>query len=147
MNDDKKHALAQYITEVIVSRLSHKAKEREEALADVLRLGTLDVDEKTARKAASLIPELPQALYRRWAAMFTKRLIETVSEQQIDDLCRPTPEARATLALVYVMFMESERMVEVVCEDLKNASECKLTDPDPAHLLSSWLRSALSGKD
>lgn len=143
MNDDKKQLVIQYITDVILSRLSHEAERRKEALADVLRLGTLDVDEKTASEAAALIPELPQALYRRWAMMFAKRLIETVPEEQIDDLCRPTTKDQSTLALIYIMFMESERMVTVVSEDLKNACDCKTTDADPAALLSAWLKTAL----
>ena len=146
MNDEKKQAITQYVTDVILSRLSHEAGRREEALADVLRLGKLDVDENTAREAAALIPELPQALYRRWAVMFAKRLMETVPEAQLDDLCRPNPEDQSVLALVYVMFMESERMVGIVAEDLKNACDCKLTDSDPSDLLTVWLKTALAGK-
>ena len=115
-----------FITERILSRISGKGERRDEALRDVLGLKIPHLDRRSIEDIAGLVPELPVSLYRKWAGMFTDRLLETVEPQHISDLCQGTPESDASLLLVYAMFMESARMERVVADDLKSLGDPSL---------------------
>lgn len=125
----------QFIAERILSRIAGKGERRDEALRAVIDLAIPNLDDKAIAGIAAAIPELPLPLYRKWVDMFVDRLLETVCPQQIEELCRGTPESDASLLLVYVMFMESARMERVVARDLKALDEKSV--PDAA---DAWLR-------
>ena len=125
----------QFIAERILSRIAGKGERRDEALRAVIDLAIPNLEDKDIAGIAAAIPELPLSLYRKWVDMFVDRLLETVCPQQIEELCRGTPESDASLLLVYVMFMESARMERVVAQDLKALDEKNV--PDAA---GTWLR-------
>ena len=114
---------AEYIISTITQRFCTDKVRREEALRDVLAICNPGKDSKSIDSIARSVPELPADIYRKWAAMFAQRLYETVAPEQIDDLCLGTPESVATLTLVFVMFMESERMEKQVAMDLQEYSQ------------------------
>ena len=110
-----------HITAVLLGRLSHPdpdGERRGEALYDFLALSLPDMDEASLKSIAAKVPELPPALYRKWAGLFAERLLETIPQNQLEELCNGGEDNNATLALVYLMFMESERMEKQVAEDL-----------------------------
>lgn len=125
----------QFIAERILSRIAEKGERRDEALRAVIDLAIPNLDDKAIAGIAAAIPELPTMLYRKWVDMFVDRLLETVCQSQIEELCQGTPESDASLLLVYVMFMESARMERVVAQDLKALGEKNA--PDAA---DAWLR-------
>lgn len=136
--------LKEKIVASILNRFAAATEQREEALSDVLGLTVPGIDETDAQKLAALVPQLPVDMYARWAALFADRLLETVPAAQVEELCLGTEESEATLALVYVMFMESERMEKTVAEDLKELGlRLSGTDEDAA-LLGAWLRSRMT---
>lgn len=132
MNDAQQR---EFIAERILSRIAGKGLRRDEALRAVIDLAIPNLDDKAIAGIAAAIPELPLSLYRKWVDMFVDRLLETVCSQQIEELCRGTPESDASLLLVYVMFMESARMERVVARDLKALDENNV--PNSA---GAWLR-------
>ena len=109
----------EYIVAHVVNSFSTDKGQREEALREVLALTELGKNEKAAADLAAAIPALPPALYEKWAGMFAERMLETVAMEQIEELCRPTDNNRATLSLLFSMFMESERMEKQKLADLQ----------------------------
>lgn len=91
---------------------------RGEALREFLALSLPGLDEGSVGTLAELVPELPEELYRKWIDMFTDRLLETIPQDQLDELCSGTTANNATLTMVYLMFMESARMEKQVAQDL-----------------------------
>lgn len=141
-----KENLRHTIMRGILDRLSPQGERREEALAEVFNLTVPGMEKAAAANLAALVPVLPDSLYERWAGMFADRLLETVPFEQIRDLCKPDEESRGTLALVYLMFMESERMEKQVTEDLKTLA-VEQGDPGGAALaVSAWLRRRMTGQ-
>ncbi len=136
--------LREHVISSILRRFSPTAEARQAALADVLLLGMPHLNKERAMTLAGEVPELPVSLYERWAGMFAERLFATVPEDQIRDLCLGTPESDASLALVFVMFMESERMEQVVAEDLKALPAHAETNADRAAGLPLWLKGRTS---
>ncbi|MDR2488331.1 MAG: hypothetical protein LBD42_02370 [Desulfovibrio sp.] len=123
-----------YITEYICAHISGKGERRDEALRAVLGISIPHLDDEALADIAAKIPELPASLYSKWINMFADRLLETVSSEQITDLCQGTPESDASLLLVYAMFMESARMEQVAAEDIRTL------DADyPPEIIDAWL--------
>ncbi len=137
-------ALREHVISSILQRFSPSAEARRDALADVLLLGLPALDKEQAVKLAKEVPELPASLYEKWAGLFADRLFATVPEDQIRDLCRGTPEEDASLALVFVMFMESARMEKVVAEDLRSLPLPAEKDEDRVARLNLWLKGRAS---
>ena len=111
-------AMKTFITARLLSRVASEGEKRDEALRAVLGIAAPGVDDATMAELVDKTPELPPALYEKWADMFTDRLLNTVPHEQIHELCLNTPESNASLQLVYAMFMESERMEREVAADL-----------------------------
>ena len=132
--------MREFITRSILGRLSGAGAHREEALRDVLGLTVPNLDDAAAKGIAAMVPALPASLYEKWARLFVDRLLETVPQAQIADLCQGTDESNATLALVYVMFMESERMEKMVAEDLRALGVEEASKDDSAALVGAWLK-------
>ena len=109
----------EYIVAHLLQRFSTDKAHREDALREVLALTELGKDEKATASLAAAIPALPASLYEKWAGMFADRLLETASSEQTEELCSPTDDNRATLTLLFSMFMESERMEKQKVEDLQ----------------------------
>lgn len=104
----------------VMRHVSAREERREEALRDYCGILMPDLDRNTVQKLAAMIPAVMPELYRRWADMFVESLMQTASPEHLAALCENTPEAQATVALVFVMFLESERMERQVARDLED---------------------------
>ncbi len=138
-------ALRRRVVERILARFAPDGETRREALRDVLMLGIPNLNEESAAEMARFVPELPAELYEKWAGLFADRLLETADERTIGDLCAGDADNEAALALVFAMFMESERMEKIVAEDLKNLPGAAPGGEDKAALLGLWLRGRSTG--
>lgn len=139
-----KHEMHVFITTRIISRMAHAGARRDEALREILSVSAPGLDDRTIAELAAAVPELPAALYEKWAGMFADRMLETVPEEQIAELCRNTEESNAALMLLYSMFMESERMEKVVAEDIGQLDGAARGDEEKAALLGALLRKNIS---
>jgi hypothetical protein len=97
-----------------------------------------------------MVPPLMPALYRRWIGMFVERLLETTPQEQLAVLCDGSRENDAALALVFVMFLESERMEKQMSEDLQalgsqpGQGPAGGMDAQMADLAASYLRARVA---
>ena len=132
------------IIATILERFSAQKEHRQAALRDVLGITVTHVDERALEHFASQVPELPEELYGKWATLFCERLMETIPGTQLVDLCAGTVESEATLALVYVMFMESERMEKIVAADLQALGVSLSSPDDDSTLLGAWLKARMT---
>lgn len=112
MND----ALHTTVISKIMQKFDKNSLSRTEALRDVLLLQDQSVE--NASHLAETIPELPLALQCKWATLFADRLFATVSREQIEDLCLPDKQNEAALTMVFVLFLESERMEKQMEADI-----------------------------
>ncbi|MFO7597161.1 MAG: hypothetical protein R6W92_12575 [Desulfocurvibacter africanus] len=135
--------LRKHIVEVILEHVSRDEARRREALSEFFGVTLPAVDDAQTQRLAELVPPLLPVLYEKWANMFASRLFETVPEEQIEDLCRSGEKNRATLLLVYIMFMESERMEKQVAQDLR-AHGLQLAPEAGQDAVASYLRARLS---
>ncbi|MDR1125897.1 MAG: hypothetical protein LBM64_07545 [Deltaproteobacteria bacterium] len=125
MTPDQVHA---HITPIILKRLDSDQGRRGEALRDFLALNLPGLDEAATASIASLAPRLPESLYRKWIGLFIDRMLATVEPAQIKDLCSGGEKNAAALGMLYMLFMESERMEKQVPADLANLAEFRKTD-------------------
>ena len=136
--------IRRYIEEVVTGKFSEQQEIRTEAVKEVLNLAIGDIDEKALENFAAFVPAIPLTIYQKWAEMFSAKLLETVQKNQLLELCKDTEENRATLALVYIMFMESERMEKVVSSDLQKLGMELANPEDCATMLGTWLKTRIS---
>lgn len=129
-----------FITTRILLRLAHAGARREEALREILRVSHPMLDDAAIARLTAMVPELPSRMYEKWATLFADRLLETIPETQLAELCRNTEESNSALMLVYSMFMESERMEKVVAEDLESLSGDIPMDEEQTALIISLLQ-------
>lgn len=119
-----------FITRTILERISGQGERRNEALRAVFALASPQLDKTALNALAWNTPELPPVLYKKWADMFAGRMLETVDRNVLAELCSGTEENTASLLLLYVMFMESERMEKQVALDVQALAE---QDGTPGH--------------
>lgn len=138
-----------HLISTVLEQVARNEVRRTEAIAEFFSVAAPGLNRKKAEDAAGLVPPLLPKLYEKWAGMFADRLLETASEAQIADLCQDTDKSRATVLLVYIMFMESERMEQQVAKDL---AEVGLANEEQAAKFQEMLTSSLrpggvQGKD
>lgn len=133
-----------HLAEVVLARLTDSQDRRSEALGEFMGVTMPCIDGKTADNVAAMVPEIPSSVYGKWVSMFVDRLFETVSLDQLAELCSGTEENNATIALVYVMFMESERMERQVAEDLATLGLEQAQQDDVGNTLADYLRAKLA---
>lgn len=136
--------LKTYIITAILKRLDENPTSRHEALQEFMGVSLPSVGDASANSVSRLIPELPLSVYEKWATMFAERLLETVPRNQVEELCSGTEENNAALSLVYLMFMESERMEKQVAEDLAALGVSMSAIDDAGNALGSYLRARLA---
>ncbi len=140
-----KARLRKHIIDTILEHVSRDEARRREALSEFFGVTLPAVDDAQTQRLAELVPPLLPELYEKWAGMFVERLFETVPEEQIEDLCRPGEKSRATLLLVYIMFMESERMEKQVAQDLRERGiTAGVQDEASQDAMANYLRARLS---
>lgn len=125
---------------VILDKFSGSAERRQEALAEYFMVTMPNVPEDAARRLAELIPDLMPELYSKWIGEFAERLFETVPDEQLQFLCDGSVENNAALGLVFLMFMESERMEKQTEEDLRQYAREHSGSDDMGDLVAAYLR-------
>ena len=122
----------------VLEKFSSTAERRREALEEYFMV-TMPTSDAAAH-LAQLIPDLMPELYRKWIDLFVDRLFETIPDEQLQHLCDGTVENNASLGLVFLMFMESERMEKQVEEDLREYGLKHSQDEDMGNLVADYLR-------
>jgi hypothetical protein len=125
---------------VILDKFANSAERRQEALTEYFLVTMPNVTADAAERLAGLIPDLMPELYKKWINQFADRLFETVSDDQLQHLCDGSVENNAALGLVYLMFMESERMEKESEEDLRRYALEHSGDADMGDLVAEYLR-------
>ncbi len=134
-----------HIINTVLARLSRSPERRAEALKDFLALN-LPLGEDAAAELSNLIPQAPDTLYQKWAGLFADRLLETLPQDQLAELCDNSPDNSAALVLTYLMFMESARMERQIADDLR-ALGPHAQDDGMGALPASRLNAAISSPD
>lgn len=132
------------IFDVVLARFDQDDDRRRQALLEFMAVSMPGMADAAADKVAGMIPPVLPELYKRWAGMFADRLLETVPRAQIVDMCEGGDEGEATLALVFLMFMESERMEEQVRRDLAEHGLERTGDDDMADAAAGYVRARLA---
>ncbi|SHN66352.1 hypothetical protein [Desulfovibrio litoralis] len=135
--------ISQHIQEVILKTVYKEEKQRTEALYDFLALSMPNISEDQLKQLSSLIPQLSQALYLKWSKQCAERMLETVSKQQLIELCQPTKDNEAAIILVYLMFMESARMEKEIKKDLSE-QQLPNNNPELTAAISAYMQAQLS---
>lgn len=135
--------IVQQISKVINERIRQSNGGRTDAMADFLSLSLPHLDEARAQRLGELIPALPQKLYDKWVGMFTARLLETIPHNQLEELCSGSAENDATLAMVYILFMESERMEQEVAKDFAEFGFEATNGTDASSGLAAYLKAQM----
>ncbi len=125
---------------VILDKFSNSAERRREALAEYFLVTMPNISQDAAERLATLIPDLMPELYSKWIGEFCERLFETIPDEQIQHLCDGTTENNAAMGLVFLMFMESERMEKQVEEDLRSYALKHSGSDDMGDLVAAYLR-------
>jgi hypothetical protein len=125
---------------VILDKFSGNSERRQEALTEYFLVTMPNVPEDAAKRLAELIPNLMPDLYSKWIGEFAERLFETVSDEQLQHLCDGSVENNAALGLVFLMFMESERMEKQTEEDLRRYAREHSGSDDMGDLVAAYLR-------
>ncbi len=125
---------------VILDKFSNTEERRREALAEYFLVTMPNVSQEAADRLAGLIPNLMPELYSKWIGEFADRIFETVPDEQLQHLCVGTAENNAALGLVFLMFMESERMERQTEEDLRAYALKHSGGDDMGDLVAAYLR-------
>ncbi len=133
-------AIRGHITWTLMQRLDQDARRRTEALKDYLTITMPNLDEKTAAHLGSMVPTILPDLYAKWIDLFVTRLFETVPKDQLELMCDGSEENVATLVLIYIMFLESERMEQQIEDDLKAYGLEHTNDQDTGGIVADYLR-------
>jgi hypothetical protein len=132
--------LRAHIFLVILDKFSGGRERRQEALTEYFLVTMPNVPEDAAKRLAELIPDLMPELYSKWIGEFADRLFETVPDEQLQHLCDGTVENNAALGLVFLMFMESERMEKQTEDDLREYARKHSGADDMGDLVAEYLR-------
>lgn len=129
---------------VILGRLDSGADSRQEALREYFGVRLPGVSEQEKDCLALSIPALIPALYRRWAGMCAARMIETVPADQREHLCDGSAANGAALTLIFLMFLESERMEKQMVEDLAAYGQAQGGVADLGNLAADFIRARMA---
>ncbi len=133
----------EYIRKVILERLDKNMGSRGEALQEFFSVTMSGADTRAVEKISELVPPLLPELYEKWVGMFLERFFETVPVEQIQALCSGKPDDDATLILIYLMFLESERMEAQIDKDLRAYGVQMTGAKDNGDLAASYIRAKM----
>lgn len=136
--------MREHIMATLIRKLDQNDERRAEALKEFFGVTMGDVDPRASEKLAECVPPLLPELYRKWIGMFQNRLFETVPVEQIEVLCDGTDDNDAALVLIYLMFLESERMEKQIDADLREYGLTHTGDTDMGDLASSYIRAKMT---
>ena len=134
----------QFVFTTLMGRFASNHARRHEALSDVLGLTVPGVDETAAQSIARLVPMLPQSMYEKWVNLFCDTFFATTPQSQLAHLCTPGEENEAVLALVFLMFMESARMEQVIAQDLRTLGIAVGSSDEEGAAIGLWLRQKMT---
>lgn len=132
--------IKKYIHSIVMKKCTHDEDARKDALKEFIVMTMPNLDENAVETVKDMIPPIT-ALYDKWANMFADRLLETVPREQILELCNGTSDNESALVLVYIMFMESERMEMQISEDV--AAYASTQNDEAGNLASEYIRAKL----
>ncbi|WP_291328259.1 hypothetical protein [Desulfovibrio sp. UCD-KL4C] len=133
--------IREYIHAVIMKKCTHDESARQNAIGEYIAMTMPNIDERSVNNIKLMIPTIAE-LYDKWAVMFIDRLLETVPRNQIEELCSGTTENDSALVLVYIMFMESERMEKQIAEDI--SAYAPTQNDEQGNIASEYIRAKLS---
>jgi hypothetical protein len=125
---------------VILDKFSCSVERRQEALTEYFLVTMPNIPEAAAKRLAEIIPDLMPDLYSKWIGEFSARLFDTVPHEHVRHLCDGSVENNAALGLVFLMFMESERMEKHAEEDLREYARKHSGADDMGNLVAEYLR-------
>lgn len=137
--------LRDHLVALVLRHACREPERRAEALQDFMGLAAPDLPAEQAGRLAELVPPLLPELYEKWAGMFAERLLETVDRKQVEELCDGTAAGDAAALLVFVMFLESERMERQMAQDLARYGLVHSDDADAGLLVAAHLRRHMKG--
>lgn len=133
--------IREYIHKIIMNKCTEDEEARQDALGEFIAMTMPNIDEGAVRNIKSMIPPISD-LYERWTTMFIDRLLETVPRNQVEELCSGTAENDSALVLVYIMFMESERMEKQISDDI--SAYAPTQNDEAGNMASEYIRSKLA---
>lgn len=136
--------IREHVLGVVMSRLDSGPERRKEALREYFGVSMPALSEQEKDCLVECIPSVMPSLYRRWTHLFAARLLETVPRDQLEHLCDGGQANDASLLLVFIMFLESERMEKQTAEDLEAYGRAMSGHPDLGGLASEFLRTRLA---
>lgn len=137
----KETEIRSYIHKIIMAKCTDNEEARQDALGEFIAMTMPNIDEGTVKNIKSMIPPITD-LYEKWIQMFIDRLLETVPREQIEELCSGTVDNDSTLVLVYIMFMESERMEKQIPKDISDFAPSQ--NDEAGNIASEYIRAKLS---
>ncbi|MEZ0576013.1 hypothetical protein [Halodesulfovibrio aestuarii] len=139
-------AIRDHLIATVMCRIDNSISSRAEALREFMDVTLPNIEKDASAEIAQHIPTLPENIYRKWAEMFADRMLQTVKTDQLADMCDNTEESNATIALVYLMFMESERMEVQIAKDLTELGVKSSATDEVGNFLGGYLRTALGAR-
>jgi len=136
-------AIREHLIATVMNRIDDSSDSRSEALREFMDVTLPNIGKDASAEISQIIPTLPDTVYKKWAAMFADRMLQTVKTTQLSEMCDNTEESNATIALVYLMFMESERMEQQIASDLTELGVKAGNTDEVGNFLGDYLRSAL----
>lgn len=137
-------AMREHVRSVVLERLDQDADRRKEALSEFFAVTMGQVSSATTETVADLVPPILPKLYDKWVGMFVERFFEMVPVEQIELLCDGSEENNAAILLVYIMFLESERMEEQIDKDLKEYGLKMTGADDTGDLAADYIRAKMT---
>ncbi len=133
------------VGELLLARVSENDERRRQGLSEFLAMTCPDLQEGAAANLADLVPPLLPTLYAKWIGMFADRLLETVPQAQVEELCSGSAENTASLLLVFLMYLESATMERQIAEDLKTYGIDHSSDEDGGMVVADYIRARVQG--
>lgn len=133
--------IREYIQKILMKKCTENEEARQDALGEFIAMTMPNIDEGAVKNIKSMIPPITD-LYEKWVGMFIDRLLETVPRNQIEELCSGTDENDSALVLIYIMFMESERMEKQIAEDI--SAYAPTQNDEAGNIASQYIRSKLT---
>lgn len=134
----------EHVRSVIMERLDQEAERRAEALAEFFSVTMGEADARAVDRLSELVPPILPELYEKWVGMFLERFFETVPADQMAHLCDGSDDNNAAIILVYLMFLESERMEAQIDQDLREYGLKMTGADDTGDLAANYIRAKMA---
>lgn len=137
-------SLREHVRTVVLDRLDQESDRRKEALTEFFGVTMGGADNVAMDRLAELVPPVLPKLYEKWVEMFVERFFETVPGDQVEHLCDGSEANNAAILLVYLMFLESERMEEQIDKDLREYGLTMTGADDTGDLAADYIRAKMA---